>query len=350
MSKLLISERVEIVLLYARQGWTVRQTAAEFNRRHPQRAQEITPSTVGRIMDRFKETGSVCDKPRSGRPKVADDIEVTVLAKVSSSPKKSLKRHSQELGMPRSTCQKVLKKHKYHPYKPKVLHRLYDDDFENRVAMCDWFLGTIYWDQEFLSRVMFSDEANFYVNGEVNKNQRFWSNENPHFHFGINEQGGRRLMVWVGIWGEVLVGPFFFQGTVTGDTYLRMLGNDLVPELHRIGRRPDWFMQDGAPPHYARHVRHWLDQEFPNSWIGRGGPVPWAARSPDLNPLDFFLWGYLKSKVYSTPIRDLDHLQERITEECQNIPREMLRKVQGNMEKRLNLCLNQNGMHFEHLL
>ena len=100
--------------------------------------------------------------------------------------------------------------------------------------MCDWFLGTIYWDQEFLSRVMFSDEANFYVNGEVNKNQRYWSNENPHFHFGMNEQGGRRLMVWVGVWGEVLVGPFFFHGTVTGDTYFRMLGNDLVPELDRI--------------------------------------------------------------------------------------------------------------------
>jgi len=33
-------------------------------------------------------------------------------------------------------------------------------------------------------------------------------------------------------------------------------------------------------------------------WIGRGGPIPWPPRSPDLNSLDFFFWGYLKETVY----------------------------------------------------
>ena len=35
--------------------------------------------------------------------------------------------------------------------------------------------------------------------------------------------------------------------------------------------------------------------------IGQGGPVPWPARSPDLNPLDFWLWGHLKAMVYAAP-------------------------------------------------
>lgn len=48
------------------------------------------------------------------------------------------------------------------------------------------------------------------------------------------------------------------------------------------------FMHDGAGPHYARVVFEHLNKEFPNRWIGRGGPMAWPARSPDLNPLDFF--------------------------------------------------------------
>ena len=49
------------------------------------------------------------------------------------------------------------------------------------------------------------------------------------------------------------------------------------------------------------------------AWIGRNGPIPWPARSPDLSQLDFFLWGYIKNIVYAEKIRNIQHLQERIT-------------------------------------
>jgi hypothetical protein len=72
-----------------------------------------------------------------------------------------------------------------------------------------------------------------------------------------------------------------------------------VPLAYRIN---DWFQHDGAPPHFSRHVREILDNQYPQGWIGRGGPHHWPARSPDLNPLDFFLWGHLKSLIYRRPI------------------------------------------------
>ena len=56
------------------------------------------------------------------------------------------------------------------------------------------------------------------------------------------------------------------------------------------------FQQDGAPPHWGSHVRRFLDATFPNRWTGRDGPTPWPPRSPDITPLDFFLWGYVKAK------------------------------------------------------
>jgi hypothetical protein len=58
------------------------------------------------------------------------------------------------------------------------------------------------------------------------------------------------------------------------------------------------FQQDGAPPHWNTIVRDALEKHYPGRWIGRGGPISWPSRSPDISPLDFFLWGYVKDIVY----------------------------------------------------
>ncbi|EFN87845.1 hypothetical protein EAI_10117, partial [Harpegnathos saltator] len=67
-----------------------------------------------------------------------------------------------------------------------------------------------------------------------------------------------------------------------------------------------WFQQDGAQPHYGRIVRNYLNDTFLNRWIGRRGTIEWPPRSPDIAPLDFFLWGTIKNKVYFTKPRNLD--------------------------------------------
>jgi hypothetical protein len=69
-----------------------------------------------------------------------------------------------------------------------------------------------------------------------------------------------------------------------------------------------WYLHDGASAHSARGVKNWLDANLENRWIGRNGPVLWPARSPDLNPCDFFLWGHLKQIVYETPVNTVEEL------------------------------------------
>jgi len=71
-------------------------------------------------------------------------------------------------------------------------------------------------------------------------------------------------------------------------------------------------MHDGAPPHFSRIARQYLNDHFPGKWIGRNGPVAWPPRSPDLNPIDLYLWGHVKNKVYSTPVTNVNELWERI--------------------------------------
>ena len=120
-----------------------------------------------------------------------------------------------------------------------------------------------------------------------------------------------------------------------------MLEDKLWPT---ISQRPDAdaliFQQDGAPPHFGLNVRTWLDQRFPNCWMGRRGPIEWPARSPDLTPPDFFLWGVLKDKVYhhGRP-RNIDHLKEVIRAEWVTITPEMCRKVTHSVIARYQVSL-----------
>ena len=119
-----------------------------------------------------------------------------------------------------------------------------------------------------------------------------------------------------------------------------------------ISQRPDTdaliFQQDGAPPHFGLNVRTWLDQRFPNRWMGRCRPIEWPARSPDFTPPDFFMWGILKDKVYhhGRP-RNINHLKDLIRVEWVTITPEMCRKVTHSIIARYHNCIKANGGHFE---
>ncbi|CAI9725850.1 Hypothetical predicted protein [Octopus vulgaris] len=110
----------------------LRKIAEEFNLRHPYR-QPIYFTAVGKLIKKFKETGSVLDKPRSGRPKTSDETKEAVMAKVSASPKKSLRRTSTVLGDPNPTIHKMLVEEKFHRYNLQILHHLNEDDPDRRM-------------------------------------------------------------------------------------------------------------------------------------------------------------------------------------------------------------------------
>ena len=123
------------------------------------------------------------------------------------------------------------------------------------------------------------------------------------------------LNVRAGIIDRFLIGPFSLDGKLTGTKYVDFLSTrsheilEQVPVDIRLRTR---FIHDEAPPHFSRVARQFLNRHFANKWIGRGGPVACPARSPDLNPLDFHLWGHLKSIVYATSIENAETLRSRI--------------------------------------
>ena len=62
----------------------------------------------------------------------------------------------------------------------------------------------------------------------------------------------------------------------------------------------------------------------------------WPPYSPDLNPLDFYLWGYLKSKVYSNPYPDtVEQLKKNIIRECKKINLDTIKSAIRNFSARM---------------
>ena len=105
------------------------------------------------------------------------------------------------------------------------------------------------------------------------------------------------LNVWAGIIDKFLIGHFFLDGKLTGTKYVDFLSTRLheilgdVPVDIRLGMR---FMHDGAPPHFSRLARQFLNQHFANKWIGRGGPICMACSFSGFQSIRFSFVGTFK--------------------------------------------------------
>ena len=161
----------------------------------------------------------------------------------------------------------------------------------------------------------------------------------------------------MGIVDNVVVGPHFFVENVniTAEVYANFLENTLPNLLANaelnIPREEIIFQQDGHPAHTALLTRGFLNRNYPHRWIGIHSDLhEWPPRSPDLTPMDFFAWGYIRDQVYQTLPRTREDLINKIQEDSRNITPEMLNNVRESFMRRVALCLEDAGGYFEHLL
>ncbi|GFV27252.1 uncharacterized protein TNCV_3459471 [Trichonephila clavipes] len=122
-----------------------------------------------------------------------------------------------------------------------------------------------------------------------------------------------------------------------------MITNFFIPELNNHDVQELWFQQDGATCHTARATIDLLKDTFGDRLISRFGPVNWPPRSCDLTPLDYFLWGYVKSLVYADKPQTLDHLEDNIRRVIADIRPQMLEKVFENWTSRLDYIRASRG-------
>ncbi|GFY17830.1 uncharacterized protein TNCV_1075651 [Trichonephila clavipes] len=164
---------------------------------------------------------------------------------------------------------------------------IHQNDHQARRRFVEWAQNEIAVVPDFQKRILFSDEAHFWLNGYVKKqNCRIWSEANPQVYVETPLHP-EKLTVWCALWAA----------RATIDLLKDTLGDRL---------------------------------------ISRFGPVNWNPRSCDLTPLDYFLWGYVKSLVNADKPQTHDHLEDNIRRVIADIRPQMLEKVIENWTSRLD--------------
>ncbi len=150
------------------------------------------------------------------------------------------------------------------------------------------------------------------------------------------------------------MGPIFFDKSINSSEYQKII-DQFVENLDCDCLDKTFFQQDGATAHTARNTAYQLENYFANRLISKSNRyfesvAEWPTRSPDLTSPDFFLWGYLKEKVYISNPKNLEELKISIENEIEKITPEMLINTSDNMIKRVKACLECDGKHFQHLV
>ncbi|XP_076322842.1 uncharacterized protein LOC143231904 isoform X2 [Tachypleus tridentatus] len=246
--------KIEHKIFILKTFWKV-ENKAKVQRRFTRKFHMDVPSrpSISRIIAKFDEHGTLHNmrKGRSGRKRssTSPTKEQEVIDNVLNSPRKSVRQLSRETGIPKSNVHRILKRSQFKSSIPSLVHALNEDDPDRRVEFCEWYLARCAGDDEFPLKIVWSDESTFKLNGSINRhNCTYWATENPHVteEHHLNLSG---VTVWCGLSARGLIGPFFFQDTVTGLNYLNMLQEFAMPRIQKtIWRRRVFLPEDGAPP------------------------------------------------------------------------------------------------------
>ena len=305
---------MERILGMLQAGATQRYAAAQFG---------VTQSVVQRIWQRFLDTGSVEERPKSGRPRktsaVDDRYIVTMSRRQRFDTARTLNQqflHATGITICEQTIRNRLHDNGIHARRPAVRPPLTRDHRTARRQFAAQYedvpLGS-------LRKILFTDESRFCVDNSDGR-KCVWRRKNERFvNCCVAEHdrwGGPSVMVWGGISFDGVTDLYVIQnGALTGVRYRdEILDVYVRPFAGAVG---DNFvlMDDNARPHRARVVNDYLEDEG----IER---LDWPSRSPDLNPIEH-AWDALQRRINARMAQPqtAQQLANALLEEWVRIPR-----------------------------
>ncbi|XP_023233231.1 uncharacterized protein LOC111632943 [Centruroides sculpturatus] len=154
----------------ARNGENAHLTANLFNQRYPNK--HCNAKYILELVQKFKLTGSVANKKRTpGRelPVRNEATEIEILGQVAADPTLSIRKLEAVTSISRTSICRILKTHKFHPYKINLVHQLNKNDFDRRQRFCEIMTERLRVDVDYLFNICFSDECTFFLNSTVNR-------------------------------------------------------------------------------------------------------------------------------------------------------------------------------------
>lgn len=315
----------------------------------------ISRPTVKRVYNKWKENGTIhnLNKGNSGRKRTrrSEENVAVVRLNIMTDQHISVRKLSAVTQLSRATCHRICRKDlQLKPYKVQCHQELSGNDKDRRLLFCNKINDMVTNNELVLTNVIFSDECHIYLKGTPNRqNFRSWSSNKPVV-FMEKPLHSPKVTVWCGLSGNRIYGPYFFEdpNTMATQTINRVTYLDMLKETFHDDTHPDeWFQQDGATAHTAGEVLAWLNERFPRRLISHRSEFQWPPRSPDISPLDFYLWGFVKERVFRSRPANIRDLKCVVTDVIRSIDVNTLQRVVANCHQRINKCIMANGGHFE---
>lgn len=308
---------------------------------------KVDRKTVSRVWERYKASGTVERKATATHNKKrTEEFLANLENEIKDDPGKSMRAHAREKGVAERTIRRAVSDLGLKSYGRQVKQLLTTKNKESRVERCGKILN-------FLKHVpkatvkIFSDKKVFTVDQAFNRRNDRWICCEPSDAPPVARTKHPQSVMVLGVIGSDgrKMPPVFFPGNerVNGAKYLEILTNYVLPWIKDTYGNTGWvFQQDGAPCHTANIVQNWMaaNMEFwPKNF--------WPPQSPDLNPLDYGIWGILDGKVRATPHRNVDDLKAKIMEEWEAMEEAIVAKTCKSFRKRIEACIEANGGYIE---
>ena len=302
-------------------------------------------------------TGDINRQQGSGRPKsirTEENVELVedlILSQDQPGMHTTPSEIALELGIGVSSVYRIIDEDlDLRPLKKQKVQKLSDADIEKRMVRSKRML-TRYYSKNVLETAFFSDEKIFKVkklyntkNDVVYASKRLKKSEISEERI-IREQQGfpEKVMVSVGISKAGKTSVIFVEDgkTVNAQYYCKKLLKKIILEMNKLTKY--LFMQDGARAHTAKLFLDMLHEQ-----LQLLEPKDWPPNSPDLNPVDYCIWGILEQNVYrGRKITDLDTLKSAIKEEWNKNPQETINNCIDVFRARLRRVGEAEGKHIE---
>jgi transposase len=320
-------ERAAIITLH-QVGWTGRDIAKELH---------CSENTVSLWLNHWRETNSLSDSNRSGRPQLLDEPTSNSIIEYShehhTAEPKDIKRELQLDVSPR-TIRRELNAAGLISHIQQTEYDFSEFDLQRRLAFANEYIqhNGAWW-----SRVFFSDETHFYLGhyGRVHVQCPIGASHQPEYVRKEKQLKGK-VSLWGCISAEGLGHAELYVGSLDSVKYRDILRHSLIRTFREIFPRGPWyFQQDNARFHTTPETISFLHEKGVTF-------IEWPPWSPDLNPIEN-LWNDLKRRVYNRFPQTMEQLEEFIRQEWQATDLNFISRICRSMPDRLQLLLDNEG-------
>ena len=316
----------------------------------------ISLRTVQKIASDYRdaeETGAgsyTAERKRHERVRtvVTKELIEAVQERILEDPSLAMRALALEFNVDRETMRRLVHTDlRYNSYTIKVKQHLSEANKVKRVQRCGLLLNSL--KHEAAGRLrFFSDEKIFTIEAKINRQNDRWLARDPA---DVPIMGRSKFPASVHVLsvvsseGDVMQPHFFQKGeTVTKEVYLRVLQTVVKPWVDNVSKgRPYVFQQDGAPAHTSNLVQEWLLKNLDMFWSKN----IWPPNSPDLNPLDYFVWGVIERETNKSRHANTDSLTAAIKTSFNKLSPQMLACACERFRSRIEKVINVGGSYIE---